>query len=140
MMTRSVEVALRSSVAAKVKVMVVLETCGAAKVVDIEVALARVMSRVESCVHRYVSGSPSGSVAVPASMTVWPPTTARSGPAPTAGGRLRWCGVMAWSGAAAMPFPDRSATASWSMSSCGVVRLPTAATWEVASVAVRVAP
>ena len=51
--TASEAVALWVSVAAKVKVMVVLaETSGATKVVDIEVALARVMSRAESCDHR----------------------------------------------------------------------------------------
>ena len=51
--TWSEAVALWSSVAVKVKVMVVLAgTCGAVNVVDMEVALSSCMSRVESCDHR----------------------------------------------------------------------------------------
>ena len=77
------------SLTVKVNVMVVLAwTAGATKVVDSDVASARVMFSAESCVHRYDNISPSGSVALPARCTMEPSCMVCSGPALAVGGSL----------------------------------------------------
>ena len=61
----SYDVAIPSeTVSVRITVLVEL-TWGAVKVVERAVGLARVMGRLESCDHRYVSGLSSGSEAVP---------------------------------------------------------------------------
>ena len=85
-------VALCWSVTVSVRVRVWAESSwGATNVVDMDVALAKVMFSVESCVHRYDNiSSLSGSVALPTRRAVEPSGMVWSGPALAVGGRLTY--------------------------------------------------